>query len=152
MQDTISGEGFAMIDIEDKLYQPSVEELIAFVNKPLFGELCETMEREYEPRCHIEYSGEKGYSGWNLKFKKAGRTLCTVYPRPGCFRMLLVVGPKEKERVETLLPTFSAAFRERWNGTRELMGQRWMMLDFDEPSEEYGDALRIIRIRRESKR
>jgi len=141
-----------MTDMEDRTYQPDMEEMISYVGIPLFRELCAAMERDYRPLCRIEYSGEKGFSGWNLKFKKAGRTLCTVYPRRGHFFLLLVVGPREKERAEALLPMFSSAFRARCNGTREFMGQRWMMLDFDAPCGEYEDALRIVRIRRESSR
>ncbi len=141
-----------MTDIEDRTHQPDMEEMISYVGIPLFSELCAAMERDYQPQRRIEYSGEKGFSGWNLKFKKSGRTLCTVYPRRGHFLMLLVIGPKEKEYVEALLPTFTAAFRDRYSGTREFMGQRWMMLDFDAPCGEYEDALRVVRIRRESGR
>ena len=141
-----------MTDIEDRTHQPGMEEMISYAGIPLFSELCAAMEREYQPQHRIEYSGEKGFSGWNLKFRKAGRTLCTVYPRRGHFLMLLVIGPKEKARAEALLPAFSASFRARYSGAREFMGQRWMMLDFDAPSEEYEDALRVVRLRREGSR
>lgn len=140
-----------MIDIENKSCQPSAAQLDAFVGVPLFGELCRYMASEYQVLYKIEYSGDKLLLGWNLKFKKAGRTLCTVYPRPGHFFMLLVVGQKEKERVEALLPTLCEEFRSIYRNTREGMGQRWLLLTFSSHTELYEDALKVIRIRRESR-
>lgn len=140
-----------MIDIEDKNYQPTAAELCEFVGNPLFDELCSYMDSEYDALRKIEYSGDKVLLGWNLKFKKAGRTLCTVYPRKGRFPMLLIVGRKEKERVEALLPTLSDEFRKIYNSTQEGMGQRWLLLDFSDHTDAYDDALKVIRIRRESK-
>lgn len=138
-----------MIDIENRAHMPSVTELSAYVGNPLFDELCGYMDRTYGALQKIEYSGDKVLLGWNLKFKKGGRTLCTVYPRPGHFPMLLIVGPREKARVEALLPTLSPAFQDAYNGTREGMGQRWMLLDFDDRTALYEDMLKIVQMRRE---
>ena len=84
-----------MRGLEDKNRKPDIDELSRFVQNPLFDELCRYMDSEYQAIRCIEYSGDKVLLGWNLKFKKAGRTLCTVYPRPGHFPMLLIVGRKE---------------------------------------------------------
>ena len=58
-----------MTDIEDRTHQADMEEMISYVGIPLFNELCAAMERDYQPQRRIEYSGEKGFSGWNLKVK-----------------------------------------------------------------------------------
>lgn len=55
-------------------------------------------------REKIEYSSCSWISGWNIKFKKAGKTLCTVYPQEGYVTVMTVVGRKEKEAVENILP------------------------------------------------
>ena len=139
-----------MLDIEDRAYQPSAAEIGAFVGNGLFDELCRCMADEYQALCKIEYSGDRVLPGWNMKFKKAGRALCTVYPRKGRFSLLLVVGQREKQRVEALLPGLSEAFRETYRNTPEGMGQRWLLFDFDARSALYDDVLRVIRIRRTS--
>ena len=137
-----------MIDVENKAYPPTLAELDAYVSNPLFGDLCRRMEDEHQALCKIEYSGDKVLLGWNVKFKKAGRTLCTVYPRRGHFPMLLVVGQREKPAVEALLPRLSSEFQALYHATQEGMGQRWLLLDFAAPSPLYDDALTVIRIRR----
>ena len=137
-----------MIDIENKLYQPSAEEMITFVGNPLFSELYRYMGDTYQALKKIEYSGDKQFLGWNLKYKKAGRTLCTVYPRKGHFPLLVIVGQREKPTVEALLPSFSDAFQAAYRDTREGMGQRWLMFDFDARTPLYDDVLTVVGIRR----
>lgn len=138
-----------MIDIKDKGRMPTEAEIRAYTGCPLFDELSDFLRSEYQALCKIEYSGDKALSGWNVKFKKAGKTLCTLYPRKGSFAMLLVVGRKEKPRVEALLPTLCEAFQKTYRDTREGMGQRWLLLHFSARDSVYDDALKIIRIRRE---
>lgn len=65
--------------------------------------------------------------------------------------MLLIVGRKEKERVEALLPALSGEFQAIYHATQEGMGQRWMLLDLDSHTPLYDDVLQIVRIRRQSK-
>ena len=140
-----------MLDIEDRSYMPDMAELAAYVGNPRFDELCRRMADGYKALHTIEYSGDKVLLGWNVKFSKAGRTLCRAYPRRGHFPMLLVVGRKETDRVEALLPSFSHAFQSIYNGTQEGMGQRWLLLDVGEDDALLDDACEIVRIRRESR-
>ena len=69
----------------------------------MFAELCQHLEKEYKALCKTEYSKDVWLRGWNIKFKKAGKSLCTVYPKKHGFTVLVVVGNKEKEQVEKLL-------------------------------------------------
>lgn len=128
-----------------------MSEMHQLVDLPLFKQLNRHMEEAYQALSSIDYSGDKLLLGWNIRYHKVGRTLCRVYPRARHFHMLLVVGPKEKQRVEDMLPGMSAAFQEVYQHTKEGMGQRWLVLTFDGPSPTYDDALKVIRIRRESR-
>ena len=47
-----------------------------------------------------------------MKFKKAGKSLCVVYPKNGYFTALVVVGNREKEHVENQLPLLSKEIQE----------------------------------------
>ena len=140
-----------MIDIEDKSYPPTLAEIDAYIGNPLFGDLLRHMEETYRPRINIPYSGDTVLLGWNVQFQRAGRALCRVYPRKGFFPMLLVVEPKEKQRVEALLPSLGREFAEVYRSTKEGMGQRWLLIDLFAPGALYEDAKRVIRIRSESK-
>jgi AraC family transcriptional regulator len=140
-----------MINIEDSSYAPNMSEISEMVANETFDELYRYMISEYQALMKIEYSREAAFKGWNVKYRKSGRTLCTVYPRSGHFMLLLVVGQKEKQRVEDLLPEMSEEFRNAYNRTQEWMGQRWMMFDISVHTALLDDILKVVRIRRESK-
>lgn len=48
----------------------------------------------------MDYSTCSFQPGWNVKYKKGGKSLCTLYPMDGYFIALVVVGPKEEEEVK----------------------------------------------------
>ncbi len=81
------------------------------------------MDEEYKAVCRIEYSKDVWARGWNVKFKKAGKSLCVVYPKEKYFTVLVVVGNKERERVENLLPQMSEEIRELYQTTKRGMGR-----------------------------
>ena len=58
---------------------------------------------KYNCKEQIEFSSCSWEYGWNVKFKKSGKTLCTIYPRENYFTVLVVVGKKEKDAVKGYL-------------------------------------------------
>ncbi len=55
--------------------------------------------------------------------------MCTIYPKEGYFTVLIVVGRKEKELVETALPDCTAELQNIYNRKKEVNGQKWLMID-----------------------
>ena len=137
-----------MIDLLDKDVRPTLEELGGYVRDPAFLSMCQTIKDAYRCEEKIEYSACSMEKGWNVKFKKAGRALCTIYPKEGRFTVLVAVGRKEKAAVEALLPECAVELRELYHQTREWNGQRWLMIDLEDQGPLYGQVLRLIQIRR----
>lgn len=134
----------------DKEKTPTLEMITASVNMPLWKEIIRHMQSIYETRPLIEYSGCGMMPGWNVKFKKAGKALCTLYPDKYAFSALVVIGQKEKVEIELALPTFTAYTQELYKTTKEGMGQRWLMFEVgDEAVLE--DVKQCIAIRRRIK-
>lgn len=140
-----------MIDIKDMGYSPSIAEIGDSIGLPLFEVFCRYMDEEYQAVRKIEYSKDVWARGWNVKFRKAGKSLCVVYPKNKYFTVLVVVSNKEKERVENMLPYLSGELQELYRNTKEGNGQRWLMIDLYLDDEVYQDVLQLIRIRRESR-
>ncbi len=139
-----------MIDLQDKDYCPAMEEIGEYVANPVFLQFCLEIKDIYKCREKIEYSSCSWEKGWNLKFKKAGKTLCTIYPREGYFTVLIVVGRKEKMPVEEILPECNVELQSIYHQTPEGNGQRWLMLDVEDQADMYNDILRLIHIRRKN--
>ena len=137
-----------MIDPRDKAVRPTLEELGGYVRNPVFPRFCAELTARYGCRETIEYSACSLEPGWNVKFKKSGRSLCTIYPRESCFTVMVVVGRREKEAVEAVLPECTSQVRETYTQTREWNGQRWLLIDLEDEDAVYRDVLRLIEIRR----
>ena len=139
-----------MIDLQDKSACPTLEEIGEYVRNPVFMLLCSEIKDTYQCSEKIEYSSCSLEKGWNVKFKKAGRTLCTIYPRENYFTVMVVVGEKEKASVEEMLPKCTVELQDIYHQTREGNGQRWLMIDLEVKDDLYHDLLQLIRIRRNS--
>ena len=116
----------------DKMNKASVPELSTiteWVNDELWNDLLAYMDTTYKARISIDYSGCGMAPGWNVKFKKAGKSLCTLYPQEGWFVALVVIGQKEKSEMEETLWTFTEYTQNLYRQTKEGMGQRWLMFE-----------------------
>lgn len=136
-----------MIDIENGGYCPTLEEIFEYVRNPVLDEFCAEISQKYKTNGILEFSKCSWIPGWNIKFRKSGKSLCTIYPKEGYFTVLVVVGKKEKEQVEALLPEFSSEIQEIYHQTEEGNGQKWLMIDLEDAGENYNDVLRLIEIR-----
>ena len=90
-----------------KSQQPTLEQISSYIASPLWGELCQWAEKSYQIEPKVEHSTCSGAPGWNVKYKKGGRALCTLYPDDGQFTAMVTVGTKEAAEAELLLPTCS---------------------------------------------
>ena len=136
-----------MIDLHDKTARPTLEDIAAYVRNPVFRDFCAELMERYGCREAIEYSACSMEPGWNVKFKKSGRSLCTVYPRETFFTVMAVAGRREKEAVEAMLPDCTPQLREIHSRTREVNGQRWLMIDLEDRDRLYEDVFRLMDIR-----
>lgn len=94
-----------MIDLQNESYRPSLDEICEYVRNPVFDKFCSEIETSYKTKALMDFSKCSWIPGWNIKFKKAGKSLCTIYPNESYFTVLVVVGKKEKEQIADLLQT-----------------------------------------------
>ena len=125
---------------------PDLETCEAYVDNPFWGELRTYLERAYDTAPVWEYS-RCVPTGWNIKYRKGGRGLCTLYPMRGYFTALVVIGRRERPGADLLLPMLSEGTRRLWQDTREGMGQKWLMIDVAD-RESLEDVKRLIALRR----
>ena len=109
--------------------KPEFEEISSYVESPLWDELCKFIEATYMISPSIEYSRCSGAPGWNVKYKKSSRALCTLYPNKGYFTCLVSIGRKEAPQAEMVLSSFSDYLQELYKNTNVFNGSRWLMID-----------------------
>ncbi len=139
-----------MINLQDRSYCPALNEIEEYVGNPIFHQFCSEIKETYHIKEKIEFSSCSWEKGWNIKFKKSGKSLCVVYPREGYFTVLVVVGRKEKESVDAMITECFAELQEIYDQTKEGNGQKWLMIDLEDAGATYRDVMRLVEIRQRS--
>ena len=87
--------------------QPSAEQIAAYIDNPLWEAFNDYLNQAYETEPKYSFSRCSLQSGWNIKYSKGGKSLCTLYPMAEYFIALVVVGAKEMADAEAMLPVLT---------------------------------------------
>lgn len=136
-----------MLKKEDFRHVPTEEEMREYIKNDLWQVFCQHMKEKYGVTPKFEFSKCSLEYGWNIKFKKGSKSLCTVYPRENYFTILLVIGKKEKELFEHRCASFSKDIQQIYQETKEGNNQRWLMIDLEDQDKKYEDVKQIIEMR-----
>lgn len=94
-------------ELYDNGHEPLDNQIKEFVDTPLWDDLANYLQQTYNVKPKSFYSGcsmDKGlWKGWNVKYKKNGKSLCTLYPKQGYFLSLVPIGLREINEVELLM-------------------------------------------------
>lgn len=127
--------------------QPSLEMVAEYINNPLWMEFHSRIQSKYQIESCMEYSRCSMQAGWNMKYKKSGKSLCTLYPMRGYYIALVVIGRKEMTEAELLMPLCSDYVQTVFHNTKAGNGQKWLMIDVRE-REVLEDVLNLIQLRK----
>lgn len=120
-------------ELFDADHVPSVEDIRDYLGEArlTWDELAAFIEEAYRVKPQTAYSKCSAQPGWNVKYKKGGKSLCTLYPMAGYFIALVVVGPKEEEEVKTGMEAgmFTPYVTGLYNKTAYSAMGRWLMIE-----------------------
>ena len=89
-------------------HEPSENEVAEFIKSPLWGDLANHLQQTYNVKPKLSYSNcamdGGNRKGWNVKYAKNGKSLCTLYPKEGHFLALVTIGAKEISEADLLIP------------------------------------------------
>jgi len=120
----------------DAYHVPSQEDIGEYLreSKLIWNELTAYIEEIYQVKPQITFSKCYMQPGWNIKYKKSGKALCTLYPMKGYFIALVVVGSKEEEEVRLGMESglFTTYVKELYEKTAYSTMGRWLMIEVKE--------------------
>lgn len=125
---------------------PDAEEIARAVDSPYWQALCGYLETAYSVAPRIEYSRCGMAPGWNVKYKKGSKSLCTLYPDEGAFTCLVVVGAKEAMEAELVLSGCTDAVQDLYRAAPPYNGGRWLMVEVTSP-QVLEDVKKLIQVR-----
>lgn len=133
-------------DTYDVNTQPTKQEIESFIASPLWEDLNNHLQTAYGIEPSYSYSQCAGQPGWNVKYKKSGKSLCTLYPMPGFFIALVVIGTKERHETELALPTMTEYIQKLYSSTPFSAGGQWLMINVTDPTI-LTDVKQLVKIR-----
>jgi hypothetical protein len=134
----------------DQSNPPSLDDISKYVNSALWEKLNSFLQNNYHIQPKLSYSRCSMQPGWNVKYQKSGKSLCTLYPREDFIIALVVIGNKESHEAELMLASFSEYTQSLYQNTVFSAGGRWLMINITEPAI-LKDVICLIQMRIKSK-
>lgn len=121
--------------ILDGNHVPSYDEILDYINKPvriLWQEMNSFIQQRYNASPKISYSKCSGKPGWNIKYQKSGRSLCTLYPEKDGFVVLVVITLELIPVIEAISTEFDPTILEMIRTAKPLNGTLWLMIGVED--------------------
>jgi hypothetical protein len=136
MIDTYKNDGARLMTVEqdlnrmiDKTHEPTEEEILSFIGeqaKEAWLEIKKFIENHYEVEPETLFYGAK--YGWTIRYRKGGKTLCSLFPEKNGFTILITFGKKEYEKALSLHDELSSKIRKLLMNTKQLHDGRWLWI------------------------
>ena len=113
----------------DKDHKPSEEEILEYLGGKAgeaWADIVSFLRTSYDFSPELDYGGAK--YGWSIRYRKSGKSLCTLYPEGGAFTILIVLGKKEAKQVEEHINEFSIRFVDSFRSAKQFHDGRWLWI------------------------
>lgn len=98
----------------------------------VWEQLCSAVESEYD----TDRLWGKGFGWWEheYKYRRGGKTLCTLYAKKDTVCVLVTLGKAEREKLENIRDKFSPQFLKIYDDTESLHDGKWLWLEQNDTS------------------
>jgi len=134
----------------DGEHQPTEADILKTIGKKkVWLDLKQYLEQNYDFVPELVFYGAK--YGWTIRYRKSGKTLCSLFPEKGAFTVLLVLGKQETEKALSMLDEFSTRVRKLVNGTEQRRDGRWLWIRVV-TSVDANDVKELLKVKRKLKK
>ena len=103
----------------------ALEELLGPALFQVWQRLCQAIEERYDME-RLWNSGGKSWT-YEYKYRRGGKTLCTLYANPNCIGFLVIFGKEERAKVEAIYESLSPAVRAQYEAAQTYHDGKWVM-------------------------
>ena len=140
--------------IRDVSHMPAYDEIVDYINMPareLWRHINHFIQQRYKASPKIMHSICSAKPGWNVKYQKSGKSLCTLYPEKDCFVSLIVITLDLLPVIEALSEEFTAETLRKIRTAKPFNGTLWLMLQV-ESELQLSDVKQLLLLKHETKR
>ena len=121
----------------DKETEPSNDDITRFIKTKSaiasWKKLQEFLTIHYDLHTtELQFDGQK--YGWCIRYRRGGKTLCTLYPEIGGFTILIVYGKKEGQKFIDQQSEFTNQLASLFQDTKQLHDGKWMWIQLTNSS------------------
>jgi len=113
----------------DKAREPTEEEMMSYVGEraeEAWTELRQFIEDNYDFVPETVFYGAK--YGWTVRYRKSGKTLCSLFPEKGGVTVLVGLGRKEAKKALSMRDQLNSGVNEILGSTEQLHDGRWLWI------------------------
>lgn len=121
-----------MIEILNQEYKPSLDEITDYIEQSTrkrWKEALIFIDQKFHAKETISFSKCCAKPGWNVKYKKSGKALCTLYPGQQSFTALIVLNGTDMEWFKGMRDDYSTYILELYDNCNLFNGTKWLMID-----------------------
>lgn len=123
--------------IHNRAAAPTFDQISAYIQLPereLWQELNGFIQETFNARPKIEFSICAGKPGWNVKYQKSGKSLCTLYPEEHCLVALVVIKLELANLLKTAQPPLHPMILAMLQTSKPFNNTLWLMIPIGEPA------------------
>ncbi len=122
--------------ILDASHDLAYEEILTYLKEPAltwWQEINAFIQQKYGVSPKVTYSKCTAQQGWNVKYQKSGKSICTLYPEKESFIVLVVIKLELVGMIENMASFYESAVMEIVRGARPFNGTKWLMIPVTSP-------------------
>lgn len=127
---------------------PSQSAMIELLGQSLFEvwqQLCSMIDEKYEMERLWNTGGKKWT--YEYKYRRGGKTLCTLYAREKCIGFMIIFGKDERAKFEDIRDTLSTSICRQYDEAKIYRDGKWVMFEPIDTAE-FDDYIKLLAIKR----
>ncbi len=117
--------------ILDANHKLAFEELSGYIEEPALSwwvDLNDFLQNTCKAKPKMSFSKCSMQKGWNVKYQKSGKSLCTLYPEKESFIVLIVIKLEMIPIIEAMKNDFEPVVLNLVKSARPFNGTKWLMI------------------------
>ena len=130
---------------------PTEQEITDFIGEPANGAwvtLGRFLKENYDIESEMIFNKKHG---WDIRYRKSGKTLITLTPEKGAVRILMVLGREESEKALSIQNELSPKMIKLIENTKQLHDGRWLWIRLFK-TKDAEDIEKLLPIKRKPKK
>lgn len=113
---------------------PTYDDIIMFMSEKgqtLWKDINSFIQDKYSVSPKLTYSRCSEKPGWNIKYQKSNKSICTLYPEKDCFTALVVITLNLVPIISAMSLEFNQEIIDLVSSVKPFNGTLWLMIRAD---------------------